>query len=144
MEIEQLWLAFKNILFDAISVSVPVYETLRTAKQCVYPKYLHYALNKKKALWRKRSSPIGKAVYKAYTFKCDKLVRHFHAAVEQRIICSNSVSAFFNYVGKKLNSNHKVAPLSTRDAKQLLSDADKADALNVYFSSVFTPWCILC
>ena len=40
---------------------------------------------------------------------------------------------------KKFNCNLKVAPLRTRDGKQLLSDADKADAPNVYFSSVFIP-----
>ena len=56
MDIKQLWLAFKNILFDAISVSVPVNKPLKTTKQYFYPKYLRNTLNKKKALKCKHSS----------------------------------------------------------------------------------------
>ena len=107
--------------------------------QRVYPRYIRNALNKKKALWRQRFSANGVAQYKLHAKKCDKLIRHFHAALERRVIKSNCASTFFNYVGKKLNSVHHIAPLRTSDGNFLFNDADKADALNKYFASVFTP-----
>jgi hypothetical protein len=137
LDTESLWSIFKQVLFDAFSVCVPVH-THGNSRKRKYPKYVRAALNKKKALWHKRFSAFGKTAYKAQALQCDKLIRRHHAAIERKIINSNSVSGFFNYVGGKLNSSHKVAPLQANDGSLLLSDADKAEALNTYFASVFT------
>ena len=56
---------------------------------------------------------------------------------EQRVINSHSTSLFFNYVNKKLNAARKVVPLSLSCGAKLLSDSDKAEALNAYFTSSF-------
>lgn len=58
------------------------------------------------------------------------MIKRYHAAIERKVIQSNSVSGFFKYVGGKLNSSHKVAPLHGADGMLLLSDADKAEAPN--------------
>jgi hypothetical protein len=137
LDIEGLWLIFKQVLFDVISVCVPIGAPAKSSKR-KYPRYIHTALSRKKVLWRKRLSACGKAAYKAQAVRCDKLIMRHHAAIERKIIQSNSVSGFFKYVGGKLNSFHKVAPLHAADGKLLQSDADKAEALNAYFASVFT------
>jgi hypothetical protein len=138
-DIESLWSIFKRILFNAISVCVPVTTSSQRSSKLSYPKHIRVALNKKKTLWRKRFSALGKSAYKAFALKCDKLIRRHHAGIERRIIRSNSVSSFYNYVGRKLNAPHKVAPLRADNGSYLVSDTDKAEALNTYFASVFTP-----
>jgi hypothetical protein len=62
--------------------------------------------------------------------KCDKLIRLHQAAVERKIIKSNSVSGFYKYVGAKHNSSHNFAPLRASDGTLLMSDAEKAKSLN--------------
>ena len=49
MDVESLWLIFKQILFDTISTYVPIKQT--HTKACVYPSFIRAALNKKLALW---------------------------------------------------------------------------------------------
>ena len=140
MDVEALWHAFTSILFDAFNMYVPVKKSTGIKNiKCVYPRYIRNALNKKKALWRLRFSANGAAQYKLHAKKCDKLIRHFHSTLERRVIKSNCASTFFKYVGKKLNSVHQIAPLRASDGNFLFNDADKADALNKYFASVFTP-----
>ena len=71
--------------------------------------------------------------------KCDKLIRKFESAIERRVIQSNNIKSFYNFVGNKLNSRHNIAPLRNNDGSLLTADVDKAAALNQYFASVFTP-----
>lgn len=53
VDIEDLWLIFKQVLFDAIFVCVPV-SALSESYNRKYHAYISIALNRKKVLWRKR------------------------------------------------------------------------------------------
>ena len=48
-------------------------------------------------------------------------------------------TSFFKCVCKKLNVQHRVALLCSNNGTILSNDADKAEALNTYFASIFTP-----
>jgi hypothetical protein len=138
LDVNSLWSAFKQVIYDAIALYVPKFK--RTSqKPKLYPSYITRALNKKKSLWRKRHTIADRLAYKVHALKCDKLIRQHQAALERHVINSKSVSAFYNHVNKKLNSAHKVAPLCQSNGAVLLSDDDKADVLNAYFASVFIP-----
>ena len=138
LDTESLWFAFKAVLFDIISISVSKKHPRAKCKQYTLPKYIYTALQKKKALWRRRFSASGKIAYKCQALKCDKLIHHYHTNIESRIIKSNSVSGFFKYVGKKLNVQHQVAPLRLNNGTIISNDADIANARNVYFAPIFT------
>ena len=84
MDVESLWLIFKHILFDAISTYAPIKQT--HTKACLYPSFIHAALNKKLVLWHKRFSICGKVTYKKQALICDKLICKHHAAIKQRVI----------------------------------------------------------
>ena len=51
MDVESFCLIFKQILFDAISIYIPIKQT--HTKACVYPSFIRAALNKKLVLWHK-------------------------------------------------------------------------------------------
>ena len=102
-----------------------------------YPSFIHRTINKKRALWRKHFSLLGKAAYKAQATKCDRLVRKYHAATERRILNSNSSVALFRHVNRKFASCPYILPIKNVAAGvALLTDAEKADAFNNYFASV--------
>ena len=63
----------------------------------------------------------------------------YHAYRERKLLARNSVSAFYKHVNAKMSTSRGgVAPLIVNN-NTLISDTDKACALNAYFSSIFSP-----
>ena len=103
-----------------------------------YPSFIRRAINKKRALWRKRFSLLGKAAYKTQANKCDRLVRKYHTATERRILNSNSSVTLFRHVNRKFASCHFIQPIrNVATGVTLLTDAEKAETFNNYLASVF-------
>jgi Reverse transcriptase (RNA-dependent DNA polymerase)/Endonuclease-reverse transcriptase len=136
-DVEFLWTQFKSVLIHAISLFVPL--LTQSSSSTKYPSYIRKALNKKKTLWRKRISASGLAAYKTHALHCEKLIKKHHAAIERRILKSNSAKSFYKFVNKKLTSSHSVAPIKAATGEILHTDLEKAEALNQYFCSVFKP-----
>ena len=101
--------------------------------------YIQRAIKRKLFLWSKRQLTGGKARYVLQAYKCKQLISKYHAYRERKLLARNSVSAFYKHVNAKISTSRGgVAPLIVNN-NTLISDTDKACALNAYFSPIFSP-----
>jgi len=69
---------------------------------------------------------------------CKKLIYDLNKQVEQSIINSANFGSFYRYVNGRLSCKSGVGPLKTGAGEVIVSDVEKAEVLNKYFTSVFT------
>ena len=137
-DVNGLWLIFKSVILEAIALHLPK-RTHSRKHTPHYPLYIQRAIKRKLFLWRKRKLTGGKARYVLQVYKCKQLVTKHHAYRERKLLAQNSVSAFYKHVNAKMSTSRGgVAPLIVNN-NTLISDTDKACALNAYFSSIFSP-----
>ena len=58
--------------------------------------------------------------------------------MKKRIIDSNNIGSFYNYVKKKIANGCSVCTLIDSASKPVFDDTEKADLLNSYFCSMGT------
>ena len=137
-DVNGLWLIFKSVIMQAIALHVPK-RTHSRKHTPHYPLYIQRAIKRKLFLWRKRQLTGDKARYVMQAYKCKQLVTKYHAHRERKLLARNSVSAFYKHVNAKMSTSRGgVAPIIVNN-NTLISDSDKACALNAYFSSIFSP-----
>ena len=77
-------------------------------------------------------------MYKKQAIVRQNLIRRFHKSREQRLLSSNSLSAFYRHVNKRLGSSRRIAPLKSASKGTIITnDAGRAQELNKYLLSVF-------
>jgi hypothetical protein len=107
-----------------------------------YPAALRHAISKKRSLWgRKRRDPNNvmlNAAYRAIDLKCRNLLRDYEIKHEQKVIERNNAGCFNRFVKNKLSCKRGSGALSDNNGSVIVSDAEHADLLNNYFSSVCT------
>ena len=80
----------------------------------------------------------GLDLYKKQAIVCQNLIRRFHKLREQRLLSSNSLTAFYRHVNKRHGSSHHIAPLKSASKGTIITDdAGRAQELNIYLLSVF-------
>ena len=136
-DVNGLWLIFKSVIMQAIALHVPK-RTHSRKHTPHYPLYIQRAIKRKLFLWRKRQLTGGKARYVMQTYKCKQLVTKYHAYRERKLLARNSVSAFYKHVNAKMSTSRGGVALIINN-NTLISDTDRACALNAYFSSIFSP-----
>lgn len=150
LTVEALWSSFKDVLYTAFDLFVPVIfkdntssingKCNRAAKK--YPSHIRKQLNKKRMLWRNcRSQPLNNIVKQKYLKKqidCRHLLYNYELENEKRIIESGNSGRFYKYVNKKLSRPSGVGSLLDKDCKLLSDNLAKANLLNNYFASVCT------
>ena len=78
------------------------------------------------------------AAYRAIDLKCRNLLRDYEIKREQKVIERNSAGCFNRFVNNKLSCKRGSGALSDNNGSVIVSDAEHADLLNNYFSSVCT------
>jgi len=66
------------------------------------------------------------------------LIYDHNKQVEQSVINSANLGNFYRYVNGRLSCKSGVGPLKTGSGEVIVSDVEKAEVLNKYFTSVFT------
>jgi hypothetical protein len=61
-----------------------------------------------------------------------------HVRAEKRLINSESVSAFYRHVNRKLDNCQRIPPIRAANGAVLTHDGDKVEAFNKFFTSVFS------
>ena len=136
-DVNGLWLIFKSVIMQAIALHVPKRTHCRKHTPH-YPSYIQRAIQRKLFLRRKRQLTGGKARCVLQAYKCNQLVTKYHAYRERKLLARNYVSAFYKQFNAKMSTSRGgVAPLIINN-NTLISDTDKACALNAYFSFVFS------
>ena len=93
-DVNGLWHIFQKTVCDAIDLYVPQSLSDKT-RHPTYPHFIKIALNKKRALWRKRNSRLGLATYKLQAIKCNRLLKQHFSHIEQRLLNNGSNKAFY-------------------------------------------------
>jgi len=93
-------------------------------------------------MWcRKRSDPTNELLSTAYhaaELKCSNLLRDYEIKREQKIIEHNNAGCFYRFVNNKLSCTYGLDTLGDGKGGVIVSDAEQADLLNAYFSSICT------
>ena len=108
---------------------------------------IHYPLRIKKLLrnnlscWRLYKAFPTVSVfdkYKRASKACSSAIKLYQTSIEEKLIENGNLGSFYKYVNKKLNGSNGIAPLRDTNGNLHTDNAEKADLLNKYFSSVFT------
>ena len=141
---DSIWCAFSDVLHTAIDMYVPIKPDRNVAikNRRWYPAALRHAISKKRSLCgRKRRDPnnvLLNAAYRAVDLKCRNLLRDYETKREQKVIERNNAGCFYRFVNNKLSCKRGLGALSDNKGGVIVSDAERADLLNNYFSSVCT------
>lgn len=137
-DVNGVWLVFKNVLSQAVDVFVPLVGVKRRRKLFKYPLFVRRALKRKQALWRCRHQPGMLEQYKQQAARCKRLICKCHVRAEKRLIKSESVSAFYRHVNRKLDNCQRIPPIRAANGAMITHDGDKVEAFNKFFTSVFS------
>ena len=141
---DDLWSAFKNVLLLGIESYVPTYtnQSISTSQRKVkrYPPGIKRSIARKRCLWRQhKKHPHDnniKAAYNKIADKCRQLISKYELKTEERVISDNNVGSFYKFVNKRLSCKQGVSVLKKINGEIITDDAERADLLNEYFSSV--------
>jgi len=76
--------------------------------------------------------------YHAAKLKCRNVLRDYEIKREQKVIERNNAGCFYRFVNNKLSCKRGLGALGDGNGGVIVSDAERADLLNDYFSSVCT------
>jgi len=95
---------------------------------------------KKRLLWNKvKLFPCNteyRSKYRHHVFEWRKLVRQRDKDVEERIVESNNLGAFYRYINKRIVNRSDIGAITNDTGRVLIEEDEKANAFNDYFSSV--------
>ena len=78
------------------------------------------------------------AAYDVAASKCKRLIQRFELRKEQKVVDSNDTGSFYNFVNRRLTCEKGVGALQNDNNEIVVSDNERANFLNEYFSSVCT------
>ena len=141
---DDIWKAFCKILDKAIELSVPAVTTCNISKRNIkrYPRPIQDLFTRKLAVWRfwraDHNNQSLRQQYNKLNAECRRAVRDYEISRENNIIQSNDLGKFYRYVNGKMTCRSGIGSLKSKSGIIVTSDAEKADILNDYFTSVCT------
>ena len=141
---DSLWQAFREVIDGAVELFVP-HEYVscdRSAKPSrrKYPKRIRELIARKRCLWRyHKRDPDNHTYADSYrdaAKECSKAITEYELSLEKQIVDAGSSGQFFRYINSKLGRSHNIGILKGKSGSNVLSDAEKANLLNSFFSSV--------
>ena len=144
--VNDVWHKFILPISCAIEMYVPQKRfvsnlSFSSKKRPKYPRHIQRAQNKKLASWKyfkTDKSLLNKTLYSKQADLCKKLIFDFEKTKEQAVLNKSNLGTFYRFINKKLSCRSGVGPLKSTTGQMLLDDSSKSEALNEYFTSVFT------
>ncbi len=145
-DLDELWIAFQQILNELLSFSIPLTITKDNLKNRLplwtNENALKKVKKKREAFKRYMETREGED-YLAYArarnqakHESRRAVQLFEKKVAQE--AKSNPKAFFAYARSKLKTKDGIADLEDKDGNKATSDSEKAKLLNLFFCSVFT------
>lgn len=139
---DDVFTAFYNVLYDCISLYVPV-RRIRLNKKPAgrYPHHIKRLVRKKTAAWRQyrtRRTLNARTRYNKAAAICRRETRAFIASSEQRLLDNGNLGAFYRYANKKFCTKSAIGPLREQNNIITTDPIRKAEILSETFSSYFT------
>ena len=106
----------------------------------MHSKEIRKCCSKKHILWKKiQASPYDlslRSKYRECLSRWRELIHQGVELAERRLVASCDLGAFYRHVNKRITSRSTVGAIVMDSGQVLVSDVDKANAFNKYFSSV--------
>ena len=143
--VDEMWNTFKSKLYDSMEQYIP--KKSSNNKFMNPPLWMDgktkVAILKKHRAWKKYSYARSRENYRKYASernKCTHTIRDSKKSYERKIAteAKKIPKSFWKYVNSKLKTKTGVGSLEEADGTLVYEDVDKVEALNNYFSSVFT------
>jgi len=137
------WDAFTYILQTAIRLYVPCNTMSTVTVRPRHPVHRSREITKyaakKRSLWRElKSIPFNtyiRAKYRDCTHRLSSLIQQHETTVENRIIDSNNLGAFYSFVNKRLSHKRGITAVTDSNGVNLSDDGDIANPFTDYFAS---------
>ena len=135
------WSAFLGLLWAAVDLHVPRFNTIFRAHKKNYPREIRKLIIKKRRLWRKcqiTSGPYAKSQYCKCTTELRRKCRELTRRHEENVILSNNLGMFYKYVNNRISYRSTIGALIGENDRPTIvtSDSDKANMFNEYYASV--------
>jgi hypothetical protein len=143
--VEDSWKIFSDFLEFSRDKFIPIRSPAgkpNTSNRTKSNRQIRKLASKKLSLWKKyrRSRSYNNlSAYKNSASKLKRLTHSLSCSKENLILGSNDPGSFYKYINKKLKCKSGIATLKCADGSLALSDIDKAEALNYFFTSSTIP-----
>jgi hypothetical protein len=145
LSVEECWNVIKNTILSAMENNIPkiINKQNKRPKQKWINTKCKRAIKSKYKLYKRYLITKEGVDYQRYIKvrnKCNSIIKQAKREYEQKVAkdCKNNVKCFWKYVQEKLKVNNGVSPLKTEKGDIVVTDKDKANILNDFFSTVFT------
>jgi len=143
-EVSQLWATFSTILSTAVNAAVPTAlnnHNRHNMTNARHSRMVHNCVTLKRKYWKELAErpwdSLLRQKYRDVVYKYRKALQQYHTVVEERLISTNQLGAFYRYINKRITNSTSVGAIVQNDAV-LTDDSSKANALNDHFASVYT------
>ena len=145
LDVESTWCYIRDLIVDTMEKCIP-------KKNCgkdrnIKPRWINgevrKSVKKKYNLYKKYLQSKQARDYQSYKLvrsKCKKLIKKARKSFEKDIAggCKTNPKQFWKYVQERTKSNTGISALKSGNSGYAVSDEEKAETLNAFFSSVFT------
>lgn len=135
--IDHIWTYFSQVLHNAFKQYVPITKLSKRTNKYQLPIYIQKELAKKRRLWHISKFSGLKIEYKEQAKKCSKLIYNHLNRKEDRALESGNIGNIFKFINRKKAYKSGIAPLKDSSGILKITNEEKANLLNEYFSSVF-------
>ena len=126
---------FINITKNIIEFYTPNFST----KIYKYPLSINKLLNKCRVLHRNICDTTTHNIWRYNQSLLSDKIKQYNIDVEHKMLSSNKISSFYNYINTKLNNKNVIPPLRNRVDHNIIytNDFDKTDCHSEQFPSIF-------
>lgn len=140
LSVDDFYAKFLKVLNIGIQQFVPLKrERNKNCKK--FPYSIIQQQTKKKHFWKKFKrdrTKFNKDRFQAQSKLVDQLIKNFYAEKERKLLQTNDLHHFYNFVNTRLKNKSKIPDVLHNDSQILRDDNDKANLFNSFFSTVFT------
>ena len=133
--------SFYNILYQCLDMFVPSRQAKSGGGRRKYPRNIRRLLSRKLVayrIYRRSREPRHLEAFKTRAATCRTAINNYITDLENRLISSGNLGAFYRYANGKLSSRSTIGPLTCSDGRTLTFPSEKAELLNENFRNSFT------
>ena len=137
-DIHTKWNLFKNTILNLIDQHIP-FKFQKSYHKPWHTSSIKRLIRKKQRLYnkaKKTKSPIDQQIFRDFRRELDKTINDNYRRYISNMVDSDSNKLLYKHV-KNLRKDQTSIPTLRHDASVATSDAEKANLLNEYFSSLF-------
>ena len=144
MTCEEAWVYLENVVKEGMSIAIP--QTSQSSKKVGRPKWMNShvieKVKEKSRRYKKYRNTHDGVAYLAYArirnqarWECRKAKKQFERSLAKE--AKRNPKAVFSYANSRMETRSGIADLQTEEG-MAVTDLEKSEAINDFFSSVFT------